>query len=276
MNKQDTKIMAVGGRQSDRQNEAEHASAVPPSGQHSAVAHKPVWRRYLPIIVIAAGLAAGYAAGLHTYLSLEVLAEKRDTLVAYVKDNFALSLAVYFAAYVLAVAFSFPAASVLTIFGGFLFGWLAGGIVTAFAATIGASAVFLAAKSAFGDVLRRKAGGFLNRLADGFEKDALSYLFVLRLAPVFPFFVVNIAPAFFGVPLRTYLIATFFGILPGTFAYAWLGQGVDSVLVAASEAGREVSVGDLVTPEITFAFAAMALVAAIPPVLRRLRGPGKN
>lgn len=233
-------------------------------------------RRFLPILVIAAGLAAGYAAGLHEYLSLAVLAEKRDALVALVDGNFVLSLAVYFFLYVLAVAFSFPAASVLTIFGGFLFGWLAGGIVTAFAATLGASAVFLAAKSAFGDVLRRKAGGFAARLADGFEKDALSYLFVLRLAPVFPFFVVNIAPAFFGVPLRTYVIATFFGILPGTFAYSWLGQGVDSVIVAAAEAGREITVGDLVTPEITIAFAALALVAAIPPVLRRLRGPGKS
>ena len=271
--------MAVGGHGPEAKSEAERARAVPPSGQRAAGAGavgKPVWRRYLPILVIAAGLAAGYAAGLHHYLSLEVLADKRDTLVAYVHDNYALSLAVYFTVYVLAVAFSFPAASVLTIFGGFLFGWLAGGIVTAFAATIGAAAVFLAARSAFGDVLRRKAGTFLNRLADGFEKDALSYLFVLRLAPVFPFFVVNIAPAFFGVPLRTYVIATFFGILPGTFAYSWLGQGVDSVLVAASEAGREVSASDLVTPEITFAFAALALVAAIPPVLRRLRGPGKS
>jgi uncharacterized membrane protein YdjX (TVP38/TMEM64 family) len=231
----------------------------------------PAWRRYLPILVIATGLAAGYAAGLHRYLSLSALAERRDGLVAFVDGHFLLSLAAYFVFYVLAVAFSFPAASVLTIFGGFLFGWLTGGILTAFAATIGASLVFLAARSAFGDVLRRKAGGFLDRLADGFEKDALSYLFVLRLAPVFPFFVVNIAPAFFGVPLRTYLIATFFGILPGTFAYSWLGQGVDSVLVAAGEAGRDVEVGDLVTPEITIAFAVLALVAAIPPVLRKLR-----
>ena len=231
----------------------------------------PAWRRYLPILVIVAGLAAGYAAGLHHYLSLSVLAERRDSLVAFVDGNFVLSLAAYFILYVLAVAFSFPAASVLTIFGGFLFGWLTGGILTAFAATIGATAVFLAARSAFGDVLRRKAGGFLDRLADGFKEDALSYLFVLRLAPVFPFFVVNIAPAFFGVPLRTYLIATFFGILPGTFAYSWLGQGVDSVLVAAGEAGRDIEIGDLVTPQITIAFVVLALVAAIPPVLRRLR-----
>ncbi|TDH38101.1 TVP38/TMEM64 family protein [Pseudohoeflea suaedae] len=272
--------MTTARHHEERQEEADRPGATPSAPEVADAADAapapPAWRRYLPIIVLAAGLAAGYAAGLHDYLSLSMLAEQREALLGLVDANYGLSLAVYFLLYVLAVAFSFPAASVLTIFGGFLFGWLVGGVVTAFAATLGASAVFLAARSAFGDVLRRKAGGFLNRLADGFEKDALSYLFVLRLAPVFPFFVVNIAPAFFGVPLRTYLIATFFGILPGTFAYSWLGQGVDSVLVSAAEAGREVSVGDLVTPEITIAFVVLALVAAIPPVLRRLRGAGNS
>lgn len=228
-------------------------------------------RRYLPILVVVAGLVAGYAAGLHHYLSLEMLSERRSALQALVAQNFYLALLIYFTVYFLAVAFSFPAASVLTIFGGFLFGWLVGGTVTAFAATLGAVAVFLAARTAFGGVLKKKAGPFAARLADGFEQDALSYLFVLRLAPVFPFFIVNIAPAFFNVSLRTYVIATFFGILPGTFAYAWLGEGVDSVIVAASEAGRRIEIADLVTPEITAAFALLALVAAIPPVIRRLR-----
>jgi uncharacterized membrane protein YdjX (TVP38/TMEM64 family) len=101
--------------------------------------------------------------------------------------------------------------------------------------------MFLAARSAFGDFLRDKVGGRVRRLADGFEKDAFSYLLVLRLAPIFPFFVMNIAPALFNVPLRTYVAATFLGILPGTFAYAYLGQGIDSVLVAARQAGTEVS-----------------------------------
>lgn len=229
-------------------------------------------RRFLPLAVIAAGLAIGYAFGLQDYLSLEMLAEKRDELRAFVDAHFVRALAIYFALYILAVALSFPAASILTIFGGFMFGWLAGGTTTVFAATIGATAIFLAARSAFGDVLRRKAGPALARLADGFAKDGFSYLLVLRLAPVFPFFIVNIAPAFFGVKPRDFVAATFLGILPGTFAYAWLGQGVDSVLVAAAEAGRAVSIGDIVTPEITAAFALLALVAAIPPVLRKIRG----
>jgi uncharacterized membrane protein YdjX (TVP38/TMEM64 family) len=231
-----------------------------------------VLKRFLPLIAIACGLAFGYAMGWHQYLSLSFLAESRETLLGFVENNYFLSTSGFLVIYTLAVAFSFPAASVLTIFGGFLFGWLVGGVLVAFAATAGATAIFLAARSAFGDVLRKKVGGRVKRLADGFEKDAFSYLFVLRLAPIFPFFVMNIAPALFNVPLRTYVAATFLGIIPGTFAYAYLGQGIDSVLVAARQAGTDVSVGDLVTPQITLAFFALAVVAAIPLIVKRIRG----
>lgn len=233
---------------------------------------KPAWRKYLPLGVVIAGLAAGYAAGLQDYLSLAALAEQRDGLKVFVADHQIGSALGFVVVYALAVAFSFPAASILTIFSGFLFGWLLGGALTAIAATTGASVIFLVAKTAFGDVLRKRAGPFAAKLADGFARDAFGYLFVLRLAPVFPFFIMNIAPAFFDVKLRTYVVATFFGILPGTFAYAWLGQGLDSVIVSAAAAGREVSITDLVTPEITFAFLGLAIVAAIPTIARKFRG----
>lgn len=240
--------------------------------EQQASAGKTSWTRFLPIVVIVAGLGFGYAMGWHEFLSLEFLADSREMLKATVADNYLLSLAGFLVLYALAVAFSFPAASVLTIFAGFLFGWLVGGILVAFGATAGATAIFLAARSAFGDFLKDRVGGKVARLAEGFEKDAFSYLLVLRLAPVFPFFVINIAPALFNVPLRTYVVATFFGILPGTFAYAYLGEGVDSVLMAAREAGRDISIGDLVTTEITIAFAALATVAAIPTVVKTIRG----
>ncbi len=227
-------------------------------------------RRFVPVAVIAAGLAIGYALGLHHYLTLDYLAESREMLHAFVSANYASSLAAFIVTYALAVAFSFPAASVLTVFGGLLFGWLVGGTAVAFAATVGATALFLAARSAFGDFLKKRIGGLAARLADGFERDAFGFLLALRLAPFFPFWVVNIAPALFGVRLRTYVSATFLGILPGCFAYSWLGQGVESVLIAADNAGESVSVGDLVTPEITIAFAALATVAFIPVIVRKL------
>lgn len=231
-----------------------------------------LWR-FVPVALIAAGLVAGYAFGLQDYLTLGFLAEQRDALKAIVAERYALSLAAFVVVYVLAVAFSFPAASVLTIFGGFLFGWAVGGAAVAVGATIGASLIFLATRSAFGGFLRARVGGFVQRLADGFREDAFGYLLVIRLAPVFPFFVVNIAAALFDISLGRFVAATFVGILPGTFAYAYLGQGVDSVLVAARDAGRTVSLSDLVTTEITLAFLALAAVAAIPTIVSRLRRP---
>ncbi len=231
-----------------------------------------LWR-YTPVALIVAGLAAGYALGLQEYLTLDFLAEQRDALKATVSEHYALSLAAFLVVYILAVAFSFPAASVLTIFGGFLFGWMIGGATVAVGATAGASLIFLATRSAFGGFLRARVGGFVKRLADGFRENAFGYLLVIRLAPVFPFFVVNIAAALFDISLGRFVAATFVGILPGTFAYAYLGQGVDSVLVAARDAGRSASLSDLVTPDITLAFAALAVVAAIPTVVARLRRP---
>lgn len=227
--------------------------------------------RLAPVGILVLGLAIGYALGLQKYLSLGYLAEQRQALRAYVDSNAVWSALLFVGAYILAVAFSFPAASVLTIFGGFLFGWLLGGALVAVGATVGASILFLATRSAFGSFLRQRVDGVVKKLADGFRKNAFSYLFVIRLAPVFPFFVVNIAAALFDISLGRFVAATFFGILPGTFAYAYLGQGVDSVLVAAQAAGREAQISDLVTREITIAFFALAVVALIPTVVKQVR-----
>ncbi len=228
--------------------------------------------RFVPIAIIVAGLAFGYSMGWHEFLSLDYLVESRDMLKEMVAAHYFAAVLGFVAVYALATAFSFPAASILTIFAGFLFGWLVGGAAAIVGATIGATTIFIAARTAFGDFLKEKVGGKVAKLAKGFEEDAFSYLFVLRLAPIFPFFVMNIAPAMFNVSLRVYIAATFLGIIPGGMAYAYLGQGLDSVIVAAAEAGREVTIKDIVTKEIVFAFAALALVAAIPTVVKKIRG----
>jgi len=225
----------------------------------------------MPVAVIFGGLGLGYAFGLQDYFSLQFLADSQDALKSYVAANPLFSAAAFFLVYALAVAFSFPAASILTIFGGFLFGWWMGGLIVAFAATAGATAIFFAAQTAFGDFLREKMPKRVKAMADGFEKDAFGYLLVLRIAPVFPFFVTNIAPALFNVRVRDYIAATFLGILPGTFAYSWLGQGVGSVLQAAEAADMEPQVSDLITSEITLAFVALAVVAALPVLVRMVR-----
>ncbi len=228
-------------------------------------------KRFLPLIIILAGLGLGYAFGLQNYFSLTYLSEQRGYLEGLVSQNFWLAAISFFIIYTLAVAFSFPAASILTIFGGFLFGWLVAGLLVVFSATLGATLLFWAAKSSFGGFLREKLAGTAANFADGFAKDAFGYLLVLRIAPIFPFFVINIAPALFNVKTRDYVLATFLGIIPGVFAYTWLGEGVGSILDAAKAKGTTPSVGDLVTPQITIAFVAMAVVAAIPLIIKRFR-----
>jgi len=239
-------------------------------------------KRYLPLMVLAAAVAAAYMAGLHNYISLNAVAQNRAYLTSAVTDNLWLALLAYALVYAVSTALSLPGGALLTIVGGFLFGWLIGGITTVFAATIGATAVFLIAKSSLGNFLTQKAGPFAKKLADGFNNDAFNYLMFLRLVPVFPFWLVNIAPALFGVRLRTYLITTFFGIIPGTVAIAILGAGLGSVIdrqqaihnACIAEKGAEncvfnVELDALLTPQLLMAFAALGVVALIPVAIKR-------
>ena len=237
------------------------------------------FRKWLPLVVLLALMTLAFSQGLHKQLTLSNLIMQRQDLIGFVDQNLLAALAVFCLAYILCVALSFPGASLLTIAGGFLFGWIAGGTVTVFGATIGACAVFLVARSSFGEVLTKRAGPFLARLAEGFRNESFSYLLFLRLTPVFPFWLVNIAPAIFQVRLPVYALATFIGIIPGTFAFAFIGSGLDSVIEAqeaanpgcASAGTCEVEISALVTPQLLAAFFALGIASLIPVVLKKLR-----
>lgn len=225
------------------------------------------WRRMLPLLVLGAGLAAFFALGLDDYLSFEALRENRAWLLGAVEKSAALAALAYMAVYILIVAFSLPGGAIMTITGGFLFGQWLGTAYVVVAATIGAGVVFLAARTALGDLLRARAGPFLKKMEAGFRENALSYLFVLRLVPVFPFFIVNLVPAFLGVSLRDFAIATFFGIIPATFVYARLGVGLGSIF----DAGGEFSAKAVFTPEMVTALIGLAVLALLPVAYKKLK-----
>lgn len=232
--------------------------------------------RFLPIALILAGFLAGYGLGLHERVSLPELAAQREVLRRFVADNPILAPAGFMAFYAVAVTLSFPVTAGLTVVSGFLFGWLAGAFYAIVAATAGGTVLFLAARTAFGGFFRERIGGTAEKLARGFRDNAFSYLLVLRLAPFIPFFVVNIAPGLFNVRLRTFVAATLAGGLPGVFAFAWLGRGLDSALIAAGTAGRQVTPADLVTPEISVALVALTLVAMLTTIVRKMWGLQAN
>lgn len=234
-------------------------------------------RRWLPLVVLVSVAAFVFAMGWHRQLTIENIAANRDRLQALITEHKALALLAYVTIYAAAVSVSLPGSLLLTLTGGLLFGWFVGGLATVVAATIGATIVFLVAKTAFGEPLARRAGPSLAKLRQGFQSNALSYLLFLRLVPAFPFFLVNLAPALLGVPLRTYVIGTFFGIIPGTFAFASAGAGLDGV-IASAKAQYEVcvaahgaaackltiSLSNLLNTETKIAFILLGLVALIP------------
>jgi uncharacterized membrane protein YdjX (TVP38/TMEM64 family) len=240
------------------------------------------WRRLIGPVCGVLLLGAGYALGLQHYFTLQAIAENRALLTDYAAQHQFIAVAMFVAVYAAAVAVSFPGASILTVLSGLLFGWALGGAASVVAATIGAVVVFQVAKSSFGDALTKKAGPFLGRLSAGFADDAFNYLLFLRLVPAFPFWLVNIAPALANVKLRTFITTTFLGIIPGTFAFAFVGAGLGSVIIAqqasysqcvalkgADLCHFELSISSLITPELLLAFAAMGLVALVPVAIKK-------
>ncbi len=224
--------------------------------------------RLWPLALLLAGLGAFFAFDLDSYLSFETLRENRAFLTEWTTHNQGLAIVVYALIYIAVVAFSLPGGAVMTISGGFLLGPLIGTSVTVLAATIGATLLFIAAKTALGDVLRAKAGPAIRNMEAGFRENELSYMFVLRLMPLFPFFLVNLAPAFLGVSLRSYVIATLFGIIPGTFVFALVGNGLGAVF----DAGGSPDLGTIFKPEILFPILGLALLALIPVAYKRFQG----
>ncbi|MGZ8324078.1 MAG: TVP38/TMEM64 family protein [Rhodoplanes sp.] len=230
-----------------------------------------------------------FATGLHRELSLATLIRHRAAINAFVAERPLAAFLGFVALYVGVVALSVPGAALLTVSGGLLFGPLAGGLGAFIGATTGASLIFFIGRSALGGWLVKRAGPFAEKLADGFRRGAFSYLLFLRLVPLFPFWLVNIAPALFGVRFAVFVGATALGIIPLTFAFALFGAGLDSAIAAQASAyqaclaaGHEPCRIDFdlrlaLTPELIAALAAVGVVALVPLAVKRWRAArGRN
>lgn len=260
-----------------------------PTEPTAAAAAERGLARWLPLAAILGLMALAFAMGWHNYLSFKTIGLNYDVLKAFIEANLPLALAAFMLVYIAVIALSLPGGLVMTIAGGLLFGWKIAAPATVVAATIGATIVFVVAKTSFGEVLAAKAGPWLARLRQGFQENALSYLLFLRLVPAFPFVVVNLAPALLGVPLRTYVLGTFLGIIPGTTAFSVAGAGLGSVVEAQNRlykacAARHPGGADaacpytidasaLVTAELLAAFALLGVVALIPVALKKWSKP---
>lgn len=244
--------------------------------------HSLAWRLLPLAVVIALSGAAYFAIGEET-ISLQGLVRHRMAIFGFVSSHRVLALLTYIGIYVVTVAVSVPGAAFLTVAGGFLFGPLGGAAAAVVGATIGATLIFLAARTALGEPLLRCAGPRANQLARGFRDDAFSYLLFLRLVPLFPFFIVNLVPALAGVGLAPFIAATALGVIPAAVVFALAGTGLDSVIMAQKEAYDQCvasgnagcrmvfDTSDVFTPQLIVALIALGLLVLVLVVLRHWR-----
>jgi len=249
------------------------------------------FQRLLPLLLLLALIGFAFAMDWHLYLRPRVFGEFHEQMQMFVIDNLAIAIVCFAGIYVASVALSIPGAGILTILGGFLFGPFMAAAIVVPSATLGATVLFLVAKSSIGDFLAEKVRPYLEKLDQDFENDSFNVLLFLRLVPAFPFWLVNLAPAFLGVKTRTFFVATFFGIIPGTIAYSYVGGGFTSIvrsawhdptfqvclgeeqsgLRAVGDCRMELDLSHFITPQVIAAFILLGVVALIPVILRHRR-----
>ncbi len=215
------------------------------------------------LLVASAGLAIAF--GWQHVLSFEALGRQQATLRGFVAADPVAAPVAYMIVYAAAVALSIPGGVVLSVAGGVLFGLAAGAVYAIVGAWLGAILVFLAARYAIGDLLERRAGKLLDRVRPGLQRDGFSYLLALRLLPIVPFWLMNLAPALAGMRLAPYAAATLLGIAPATTVFVSLGAGLGDAL----SAGRTPDLSIIVQPSVLLPLLGLAVLALLPVGWRR-------
>ncbi|WP_420327514.1 TVP38/TMEM64 family protein [Mameliella sp.] len=231
---------------------------------------QPGLRRHLPLLAILIVAVIGYFT-LGDLLSFQTLADNREALLAFRDANYLLTLGVFMAVYVVIVGFSLPGATIATLTGGFLFATFPGALYNVTAATLGATGIFLAARwgvgARLGDRLEHSQG-MVKKIKEGIDENQWSMLFLIRLVPAVPFFVANLVPAFLEVPVHRYVISTFLGIIPGAVVYTSVGAGLGEVF----ERGETPDLGIIFAPHVIGPILGLAVLSALPIVLKAVRG----
>lgn len=226
--------------------------------------------RRIPLITIIVVAALG-AYFLRDYFTFDTLKENREALVAFRDANFVLTVLTFVAAYILIVAFSLPGATIATLTGGFLFAAFPGALFNIFAATIGATAIFMAAKWGLGEKLSAKmdnSEGAVKKIKSAIDDNQWEALFLMRILPAVPFFMANLIPALVGVPLLRFVVTTFLGIIPGTVVFTSVGAGLGEVFAR----GETPNLGIIFEPAILLPILGLSALAALPIFIKALSG----
>jgi uncharacterized membrane protein YdjX (TVP38/TMEM64 family) len=231
---------------------------------------KSVIAQRIPLITIIVVAVLG-AYFLRDYLTFDTLKENRKALLAFRDANYALTVLAFIAAYILIVAFSLPGATIATLTGGFLFSTFPGALFNILAATIGATAIFMAARWGGGEKLAAKmdsSEGAVKKIKSAIDDNQWEALLLIRLVPAVPFFMANLIPALVGVSLFRFVVSTFFGIIPGAVVYTSVGAGLGEVFAR----GETPNLGIIFEPAILLPILGLSALAALPIILKAVCG----
>lgn len=203
---------------------------------------------------------------LKSYLTLAALKEHRQQLLEYYAVHKLIMVAGFMAVYIVQTALSLPGAAILSLAAGAIFGSIMGTIYANIAATIGATLAFLVTRYLLRDVVLNKFGSKLEGMNRELEERGFSYLLFLRLVPVFPFFLINLAAGLTRLPLRTFFFGTMLGIIPGGFVYVNAGASLATID----------SLSGIASPRVLGSFALLGLFALVPVLYSKFKKQEKQ
>ncbi len=218
-------------------------------------------KKILLLILVVAVIAAVRFSSLSQVLTLENLKQERSHLLALVHDHYLLSVAAFIVLYILVTALSIPGAAVLTLAGGTACGTVLTTAYVNIGATAGATAAFLAARYLLGNRLQARYADQMNRFNEETRRNGPRYLLSLRLVPLFPFFLINVLAGLTRVSPGTFIWTTALGIIPGTLLFAYAGQQIGSINTP----------GEIFSPQVVLALAALAAVTLLPVLMNRIK-----
>ena len=225
----------------------------------------PTLRAHKKVIVFGF-LSLVFGITLQEHLSFNIIMSEIENIVFVVDEFRLIAILLYLFLYIFVVTFSIPAASMLTIFSGYLFGGIIGGCVALSGAVVGSSILFLIVQAGLRPTIdeKLKSNSLFGDISNGILKNQVRYLLFLRFMPIFPFWLVNLAPAILGVRLRVFILTTSFGIFPGTFIIAGIGQKLRLISEPSLDFVNELTSD----PQFILLFLALSFITILPILWR--------
>lgn len=207
-------------------------------------------------------IAAFFWLDLDRFFTLESLKNNRQTLLDFHARHRVAMVAAFMAVYIIQTGLALPGATILSLAAGAIFGPILGTTYAVISASLGATLAFLFTRYLLREMVLARFGGKLESINRELEERGLNYLLFLRLVPLFPFFLINLAAGLTRLPLRTFVLGTFFGIIPGGFVYVNAGASLATISSAS----------DIASPRVLGSFALLGLFALVPALYTKLKG----